>query len=372
MKKIGTITFHNSINYGAILQTYALQKCLTDLGYDSEVIDYRNSYLIKNMSLCRRIVHYAWHEIFKRILAGETRRKKTIKFLNKHIRISKNTYHNASQLHETPPIYDVYITGSDQVWNPNITGADCSYFLTFAPAEKLRISYAPSFGLPILKDNYMNLYKEWLKSIDKLSVREDEGKEIIKEIADREATVTLDPTLLLKKHQWEEISTPYEGNLYVLCYYMLGDKKVNKAISKIAKIIANYNNWDIISIGQKEYMKLVPGYKKIFDAGPDQFVGLFQNASYVITNSFHGTVFSIIFNKPFYVPVNDKLPPEKNLSSRIASLLQKLELEDRLIPVDKSFGMQDMQNIEYDKVNKLLRIERDKSLQFLKKALEEQ
>ena len=153
MKKIGTITFHNSINYGAILQTYALQKCLTDLGYDSEVIDYRNSYLIKNMSLCRRIVHYAWHEIFKRILAGETRRKKTIKFLNKHIRISKNTYHNASQLHETPPIYDVYITGSDQVWNPNIRGADCSYFLTFAPAEKLRISYAPSFGLPILKDN---------------------------------------------------------------------------------------------------------------------------------------------------------------------------------------------------------------------------
>ena len=75
MKKIGTITFHNSINYGAILQTYALQKCLTDLGYDSEVIDYRNSYLIKNMSFCRRIVHYTWHEIFKRILVGETRRK---------------------------------------------------------------------------------------------------------------------------------------------------------------------------------------------------------------------------------------------------------------------------------------------------------
>jgi hypothetical protein len=371
MKRIGIITFHESINYGAILQTYALQKYLKGLGYCTEVINYRNSQrTIKNIKYYRKIIHYFWHKLFKILLVGRTRQLKTIKFIKDNIKLSKNTYYSAAQLFENPPIYDAYITGSDQVWNPKNTGADSSYFLDFAPSAKIKISYAPSFGVSILEDTYKGKYRNWLGLIDKLSVREEEGRKIIKEIANREAIVTLDPTFLLSKSQWGSIAVSCKCKKnYVLCYYMPGDKEVNNFISIIAKIIASYNNWDIVSIGQKEYMKLVPGNKKIFDAGPSEFIGLFKNASFILTNSFHGTAFSIIFNKPFYVPINTKLSSEKILSSRISSLLKKLKLEDRLLSKDNKIKIKDIKDIDYHEANRLLSYEIEKSKMFLKNAL---
>lgn len=371
MKKIGTITFHESINYGALLQTYALQYYLNNQGYDSEVIDYRNSERgIKHMSFSRKLVHHIWHRVIKKMLIGEIRQRKTANFINKNITLSKKKYTNYSMLYNEPPIYDAYITGSDQVWNPKNTSGDSSYFLTFAPKDKLKISYAPSFGVTVLNDKHKEKYKEWLLGIDYLSVREKEGQAIIKDLVNKNATMTVDPTLLLKKEEWEKIAVPYRNRKpYVLCYHMPGDKIVNGAISRIAKHIAKKNDWDVISIGQKEYMKLIPGNKKIFDAGPDEYVGLFQNADFVLTNSFHGTVFSIIFNKPFYVPINRNLPPEKVLSSRISSLLNILSIENRLISANDELNLDYSANIDYTKVNSLLKKAREESQKFLNDAL---
>lgn len=372
MKKIGTITFHESINYGALLQTYALQNYLNNQGYDSEVIDYRNSERgIKNLSVSRKAVHHIWHRFIKNILIGETRQRKTLNFIKVNIPLSKTKYFNSAMLHEAPPKYDIYITGSDQVWNPVNTSGDSSYFLTFAPKDKLKMSYAPSFGVTVLEDKYKLKYKEWLEGIDLVSIRENEGKAIIKDISGKDAVVTVDPTLLLEKKDWENISVPYKNKKpYVLCYYMPGDKIVERAISKLAKKIAKNNNWDVISVGQKEYMKLIPGNKKIFDAGPDEYIGLFQNASFVLTNSFHGTVFSIIFNKPFYVPINYCLTEEKVLSSRITTLLRMLNIENRIISANEEFRIKDIKEIDYYEVNTFLRYAREKSQTFLKNAID--
>lgn len=372
MKKIGTITFHESINYGALLQTYALQYYLINQGYDSEVIDYRNSERgIKHMAFSRKVIHYIWHRVIKRMLTGDSRQRKTTDFINRNIPLSKSKYTDFSKLHTTPPIYDAYITGSDQVWNPKNNSGDSSYFLTFAPKDKLKISYAPSFGVTVLNDKHKAKYKEWLLGIDYLSVRENEGQAIIRDLVNKNATITVDPTLLLEKEDWEKIAVPYRNKKpYVLCYHMPGDKIVNGAISKIAKQIAKKNNWDVISIGKKEYMKLIPGNKKIFDAGPDEYVGLFKNASFVLTNSFHGTVFSIIFNKPFYVPINRTLPLEKVLSSRISSLLNILSIEDRLISANEKIKLDDSANIDYKVVNNLLSKARKDSQKFLIDAIE--
>lgn len=371
VKKIGTITFHESINYGALLQTYALQNYLLNQGYDSEIIDYRNSKRgTKHLSFSRRIIHGMWNKVIKKMLVGNTRQRKTTDFINANIPLSQMKYFNSSMLHEAPPQYDVYITGSDQVWNPRNTSGDSSYFLTFAPKDKLKISYAPSFGVTVLDDKYKVKYKDWLQGIDLVSVRESEGKAIIKDITGEDVKVTVDPTLLLEKKDWEKISIPYINKRpYILCYHMPGDKIVNKTISKIAKKIAEKNNWDVISVGQKEYMKLIPGNKKIFDAGPDEYLGLFQNAAFVLTNSFHGTVFSITFNKPFYVPINYSLPAEKSLSSRISSLLRMLNIENRLIAANEEFNINKIEEISYNEVNILLKDARENSQLFLKNSL---
>jgi hypothetical protein len=373
VKKIGIITFHRSYNYGAVLQTYALQNFILSLGYDSEVIDYKNSMLRRyHRSVFRNMLSYFWNRIGKRSLVGNSRQIKTDNFIASHVWVAKTKYTDSSVLHRNPPQYDAYVTGSDQVWNPNITGGDSSYFLTFVPKNKLKISYAASFGVTILNDEYKKKYLDYLQGIDIISVREYEGKAIVNDLIRKDVQVTVDPTLLLEKQDWEKIAILYNNKKpYVLCYHMPGDKIVNRAIILLARKIARINNWEIISIGQKEYMRLLPGNKKIFNAGPDEFVGLIRNAAFVITNSFHGTVFSIIYNKPFYIPINYNLPVEQVLSSRITSLLKMLNIENRLVPADLRFDELNIEEIEYGKVNVLLRKAREESRRFLIDALRE-
>ena len=140
MKTIGTITFHNSINYGAQLQTYALQKVLADMGYKNEIIDYRPPNRGKgSFSIFKKFRSYLWHRIVKKMLVGNKREQRTEEFRRKYFPVSNKKYTSLEMLHSSPPVYDVYITGSDQVWNPRITNGDSSYFLTFAPEGKRRI-----------------------------------------------------------------------------------------------------------------------------------------------------------------------------------------------------------------------------------------
>ena len=373
MTTVGTITFHDSINYGAILQAYALQKTLTDMGHISEIIDYSPPQRgVSALSRFNRMRHYIWQGVFKRIIAGQERKKRTKAFGRKHIQRSASKYLDKDALHSAPPLYDAYITGSDQVWNPRNNNKDSSYFLTFAPPGKKRISYAASFGVSQIKAEFVNDYGEWLKQIDWLSCREIEGKQIIKQLTGRDAEIVLDPTLLIKKEQWEQIAVPNGfSKPYILCYYMPGDKSVNNSITQLAHRVSTLTGWEVVCIGQKEYMRFHPFKRSIFDAGPAEFLGLFRNTSFIVTNSFHGTSFSIIYRKPFLVPINQSLPPEKALGSRISSLLKSLNLENRLLQVGSETSIENMLDLNYEPVQAILQEERQKSMDFLKKALGE-
>ena len=371
MTSIGTITYHDSINYGAVLQAYALQKILSDMGHVSEIIDYRPPQRgVRVLSRFYRFRHFVWQLVSRKMIAGEERRKKTEEFRSKYIRLSSSKYFDAKTLHSTPPLYDAYITGSDQVWNPRINDDDSSYFLTLAPPGKTRISYAASFGVSQIPSRFVRDYGEWLNQIHWLSTREIEGRDIVEQLSGRNAEIVLDPTLLLNKEQWQGIAAVCESSIpYILSYYMPGDKKVNTSITKIARQISSYTGWNVICIGQKEYMRFLPWKHSIFDAGPAEFLSLIKNASFIVTNSFHGTSFSINFKKPFLVPINQALLPEKTLSSRITSLLKTLKLEHRLLPVREKASVESMLDLDYQPVEPILKIERQKSIKFLKNAL---
>jgi len=373
MMTIGTITYHESINYGAILQAYALQKILVDMGHISEIIDYCNPQRgITALSRYHRVRHFVWQGIVKRTSVGRERQKRTKEFRLKHLRLSARKYYDAETLHSAPPLYDAYITGSDQVWNPRNNNNDSSYFLTFAPPGKRRISYAASFGISQIQDRFVSDYGEWLKQIHCLSSREIEGKQIIEQLTGLDAEIVLDPTLLLNQDQWRRIAISYKSpKPYILCYYMPGDKRVNKSITKLARQVSILTGWEIICIGQKEYMRLHPWRHSIFDAGPAEFLGLFQNASFVVTNSFHGIAFSVNYKKPFFVPINQSLLLENALSSRITTLLKILKLENRLLPVEEDLPSESILDVNYKPIEMILQEEKQKSIGFLRNALGE-
>ena len=371
MKNIGIITFHESINYGGILQAYALQKILADIGYDPEIIDYCSPQRgLASLSRFRRVQHFVWHAVVKKMLVGAVRQKRTEDFRRKYFQRSAQKYFDAETLHAEPPQYDAYITGSDQVWNPKNISNDSSYFLTFAPEGKRRISYAASFGVSQIQDRFVSDYAKRLNQIHYLSTREVEGKLIIEQLTGRNAEIVLDPTLLLDQEQWRRIAVPYQSlGPYILCYYMPGDTAVNKSITAFAYQVAGKTGCRVICVGQKEYMRLLPWKNSVFDAGPAEYLGLFQNASFVVTNSFHGTAFAINYRKPFLVPINKELPPERALSSRITTLLKKLKLEHRLLPAGADLPEKYVLDLDYKAVEVILEREKQNSLAFLKNAL---
>ncbi len=378
MKKIGVLTFQRSYNYGAILQAYALQTVLTNMEYDVEFINYFDQ---ENWNMSRsfgkKISIIIWHNFVKTLIAGKTRKERTDEFKTRNLKISKIIFESRFDLERKPPIYDAYITGSDQVWNFRLTNYDSSYYLSFVPNDKPRISYAASFGLSKLPQQDKLPLKSLLEKMNNISVREIEGKRIVEDYSNSTAEIVLDPTLLLNNDDWSKISSErIVKENYILCYYMPGDSHVTESIRILAEKVSMKTGWKIINIGQKEYHKLFWWENSIFNAGPKEFVSLFKNASFIITNSFHGTAFSIIFRKPFYVPINFQIPLEKNLSSRITSLLNILDLNSRIVPTikvlesDNNYSNIEL-NIDYTYSEVILIQEQLKSLQFLKNALGE-
>ncbi len=368
MPTIGIITFHRQ-GYGAILQAYALVQKLNQLGFNPEIIDYLDQSLWRNYSsVARRFKHAAWYHL-KNIIAGTTSQRRTEDFCRKYLHLSSAPYRDTKILHSDPPLFDIYLTGSDQVWNPNIS-SDPAYFLSFAPVGKKLIAYGASFGVSRINRRQVDAYSDWLKRIDSISVREFEGKQIVKQLTGRDVQIVLDPTLLLEQEQWRQISSPYEfSHPYILCYYVPGDKQVNKGITQMASRVSSLTGWKIICIGQKEYMRFNFMRHSIFDAGPAEFLGLFQNAACIITNSYHGCAFSINYRKPFYALINKDLNPEKSANSRITTLIKMLKLDDRLLSAQNvSAGKIDL-HPDYQLAESILQNEKQRSVDFLKNAL---
>jgi len=378
MSKIGIITIFNVNNYGAELQTFALHYKLKSLGYDNEIINYlffknskykseRESESVLNVSKIRTLKDFVLkcfdkYSCLANPQVAKRRKERFDNFYKNNVCLSK-VYDSFSALYNADLEYDTLIVGSDQVWNPSNNTNLAPYFLTFAKKGMKKISYASSFGVNKIPTSYFSVYKDWLHNIDFLSTRESDGIKIIKEITGRDATHVLDPTLLLSKQEWEKLSVPYSSNEpYILLFVF----KNSKYITDFAAYLQRKTGYKIIRICKNE-MRVDSDDKilNIRDFGPLEFLGLYKSASLVLTSSFHGTVFSLIFEKPFYTIT----PANKDNNSRQDGLLSLVELSSRLIKEDEKFP--DLNNMEIDfiRTKKIIDREREKSINFLQNAL---
>lgn len=379
MIKIGIITIVKTNNYGAELQALALQKKLCLMGFKAEIIDYlfyknkghkreKCSMPFYPYPIKKKIKEYILplYETIKSIPYWRTqknREKSFIEFHKKNTIFSPQCYHSYSELYKNPPIYDVYCVGSDQVWNPGCFTNLNPYFLSFAPEGKRRISYASSFGVKELPASAKKQYSRLLQGLDSISVREDAGVEIVKVVSGRNATKVVDPTLLLTKTEWKTIAKyDKEPNGKYILLYVLKDSEY---IKQTALTLRDKTGLQIVRICKGAFKQDKPSDDiiDIIDAAPDDFLGLIEKAEIVLTNSFHGTVFSILFERDFYTILKRNV--ENN--SRQTSLLNALHI-DRIRYEDTEFVSGP--DIDYRKCETAINSLKASSEQYLINAIE--
>lgn len=353
---IGLLTFHSAINYGAVLQAFALQQKLEEMGYESEFINYNNEKIKQDDSIfCINKCSSLKGAVSMLVYAPLRFRKKLIfkHFRKSALKVSVEKYER-SNLKNANEKYEKYIVGSDQVWNLDIVNGDTTYLLDFA--DKTKISYAASLGYAEIPEKYNEVYKKTLSSFSLISVREQQGVTALKDIVNKNVDVVLDPTLLLEKEKWEEFAKPYIiREPYILLYTM----KNSETLFRFAEQLAEMTNCKIYYITDS-YIKRVEG-TRIYYLTPYQFVFLLKEARYIVTNSFHGVAFSINLNKNFFVEYHSE---KNNTNSRISSLLNAMNLENRIIGKKTELG-----DIDWTDPNKKLQELRQYSAFFLKNAM---
>lgn len=328
-KKVGVITIHSVYNYGAMLQAFALSKYLENLGYVSEVIDYRPYELCRNYDFYIKDLFVNPRNALGAIKQSIVKRNQFARFksfLNNEISTSKKRYSNYRSLKNHD--YEILVTGSDQIWNPYITIEDESFLLTFDEKETKKVAYSSSFGISEIPKEWADKVKIALMQFDQLGVREQSGKEIINGLLpNHKVDLVLDPVFLMSSAYWHNLAnnslTPNEP--YLLVYSL----EINDKIKSYAKAVAGEKNLKIVTIHpfKDDY-----GFADICinTAGPKEFISLINNAEFVVTNSFHGTAFSIIFDKKFSCVLHSKT------GTRMSSLLERLKIVPNMISLSNS------------------------------------
>lgn len=368
--KTGIITFHSAHNYGAMLQAYALQEVVRALGADVEVIDYRMPEIdepyqlfspglyLKNLrdpvALGRLLLS---HSLFWRARLKKYRRFEA--FMNTNLRLSVPRCTNYSQLMQYPQKYDVYICGSDQIWNPRIAGSlNPAYFLDFVGFNQGRkVSYAPSIGIDRLSLTEQRRLQTFLRDFDRISVRESTAAKYVHALTGLQCETVLDPTLLIEREKWAAIAAPPKRRgKYLLAYQM----QENDEFDRVVNLISRHTGLPVVHFWKRKRFQ-----RELFrasDAGPAEFLGLFQHASYVVTNSFHGTAFALVFRKPLLsVPHTDS-------GSRMVDLMQKFQFGQFIV-----YRADELENgvpeTDYSGFDQQLSQEIRHSVDYLKEAL---
>lgn len=365
MKRIGQVTFFRTL-YGAILQCAAMQLFFQSCGYDCELIHYSALGLSKQKSLFRRVLSVFSSSISYMLVWK--REKNTKRFSKKHIKKSRVYKKEKDLLHAVE--YDYYVAGSDQIWNPRNNNGSGAYFLDFAPAGKKRIAYAPSFGVTELTKSYADFCAERLKRFDVLSCREEQGAKLIESLIGVRVPIVLDPVFLLSAEEWSTMMSPVRPEpRYILCYQVGNAPSLRKALTKRAQQLAEKRNCRIIWIGRPGYMRLRDPFAEGWDAGPAEFLRLIQDADAIVTNSFHGLAFSLIFHKEFWIitRANEK-DTNKGLDSRQVNLLEKTGLISRWVKPGADIP-DPVSKIDYETVDSILRKSQEESRQYLRRAL---
>ena len=351
--KVGIITTISD-NYGNRLQNYALQEVLTEIGNTVETLnnpwnDKDNYYREKVIASIKKVIFY--------IASKPVRYERKIRFEQfnrKNIIFSKFWLNKESDKEKAANFYDIFICGSDQVWNSEAKEITGKYFANFADENK-RASYAASFGIERVISDRKREFSNYLSGMKYISVREQLGVNIVKELTGNKVSCHLDPTLLLSAEKWDEIVSKefVSENKYIFCYFL----------GKPSKLLLN----EIEKYRKNKDMKVFTICNELNsmhnNVGPDYFLSLIKNAEFVLTDSFHGTVFSIIYNKPFYTFTRNGV--KESMDSRVTSLLKLLKLEDRFEPdylMEKS-----IYNIDFNESKAILNVEKGKAINYLRK-----
>lgn len=351
-------THHRVINFGAALQSYALQQYLGSLGYDSELILLKGKKTFKKEINILRVFYKYFQEIYKGI------HKREIKQCEKNFNYFFENYHKTTQMYESyeelqknPPKDGIYLSGSDQVFNP--LNNKPHFFLKFGPPEVKRASYAASVGINDIPQSQKESFKENLSSFDFISIREESSKELVKNYYNGDVNVHIDPSYFLDKSQWKNIANNATKKLkkpYVLVYAIYKPKWLSKYLKRIKREL----KCDIVLVSYGSFIPLYHNHY-IKNAGPREFLDLVNNAKMVISSSYHGNVFATIFKKPFYAVVNPDSP------GRIMSMLELFNMQDRVLTPDTQINL----DINYDYMENKLSEEIERAREYLKKIVEE-
>lgn len=358
--KIGIITYHFAANYGAVLQCYALNQCLKMQGFDSSVINYITDKQSNNNSLYRSINHFAdlkknlmllpFHILRKRRMERFNQFLESCLKINIDIRLKSLS---ELQSHIEQCEYKYVVSGSDQVWNPEILDFDDAFFYPFNSKAR-KVGYAISTGGA--KVSSLVSFTEYIESFSQITVREKSTAEILHLITSKTLTEVCDPVFLLPKEQWITLANQRVEHNYLLCYF-IKTNEIDKKID-IAKEIAKKRNLKLIILSARitKYNFIEKVYS---DCGPKEFLSFFYNADYICTDSFHGTAFSLIFNKQF---VTLERKSEKN-DGRKSGLLKNVGAQSRGQFLDDKIN--DLCELDYNKINKRICQMRESSLSVL-------
>lgn len=373
--KIGILTFQASHNCGSMLQAYALQYVISKkLGYDCELINYansasRNMYGLFDLRINRNFIRENWQHLLN-LNAYRASIKEYNDFSKSHLVLSE--YVTTIQgLKEVSKKYDVVIAGGDQVWNVRCPDAGKEFYLNFSNDVK-KIAYSPSLGGNniLTKADNLEVYKELLGDFSSLSVREPNGKKWLEELTGRAVEIVADPTLLLSPEEWSTLLPIYEiKEDYIFNYAFYHNRpETNRILQSIsAKLgmpiyVLDYKKHAVCKLDKF-------GIKRFAHTGPLAFLGLMKNAKLVMTQSFHGTLFSALFNRNFwsYNWVETHNPDD----DRATAILAQLGLEDRYKMIDDLEDYPDILSpIDYTLVNERIEDMRIKGMDYLKKSLE--
>ena len=360
--KSAILTLDGHLNYGNRLQNYALQKCLSNFGDCSTLwwngpyeLFAKRKFTIKEKIKILLNYHNFENKVVQYDLYNAIKQYNIKEFSDKYLKVEKADF---NRIDDSPLIFDKYFVGSDQVWNPCGWGKnsyiDKVMFLKFCPSNK-RFAYAASISSNFIPKKIEKRFILGLEGFNKISVREQSAAELIKKISGKDVPVVLDPTMLLNKNDWTSLERKpdwYEGENYVLTYFL---GKPNESIVKYAK----ENNFKIFNL-------MDPHNINLYVSKVEEFIYLIHHCQFMCTDSFHGTVFSILFERPFVV-FNRRDLILNDMSSRLTSLLNTLKLSNQYYDLTSSnINFSSLFDIDYSEVNKILNSERIKSIEFLK------
>lgn len=375
--KIATITYHRALNYGSVLQTYALNKYLRLLGNDVETIDFSTdvqSLMYKKyspvkfnrgglLSVARNIYYFAHSGQFDRKI------KKFDTFIKDFIPLSKFQAKDSKALkaavNSNP--YDLYFCGSDQIWNTNCGDFSTAYLLDFVDDKTRCCAYAPSIGVTKVDAASEELFRRYLTDYKKISVREKGSADYLENIINRKVDTVLDPVFLLEKEQWLELTAPIDVTGKFVLGYFIGDVA---GMRKYSQALAKHIGGKVVVINQNLRDVFVGGKCIRYDAGPREFLWLINNATMICTNSFHAVAFSLIFNKNFWVFVDSNAKGEDKPQQRIYNIIRLVGQESRIINIQNCDSVDKDAQINWSNVDFELHAAVSKSKSYIRDCLQ--